>query len=75
MGVVHIILEKDRLRDMLEYAFVAGGNAQREVDKTESDRPLVVKGRLKAEMLAKLLSEPLPLVLSWDVDSQRWKVL
>jgi hypothetical protein len=27
MGAIHIILEKDRLRDMLEYAFVTGGNA------------------------------------------------
>ena len=74
MGAIHIILEKDRLRDMLEYAFVAGGNAQREVEKTQPDRPLVVKARLKAEMVAKLLSEPVPLVLSWDADRQRWDV-
>jgi hypothetical protein len=38
MEKVHLILESERLRDMLEYAFVEGINAQREVSETRLDR-------------------------------------
>jgi hypothetical protein len=75
MDKVHLILENERLRDMLEYAFVGGVNVQREVYETRPDRPLVVKERRREEVVTKLMSEPGPLALRWDVEKQRWEVL
>jgi hypothetical protein len=72
---VHFIVESERLRDMLEYAFVEGVAAQREVDEKRPDRPLLMKERRKDEAIAKLLSEPGPLALKWDVEKQRWEVI
>jgi hypothetical protein len=53
MDKVHLILENERLRDMLEYAFVGGVNVQREVYETRPDRPLVVKERRREEVVTK----------------------
>jgi hypothetical protein len=46
---------------MLEYAFVQGVNAQREVSETRPDHPLLVKERKKEEAIAKLMFQPGPL--------------
>ncbi len=75
MGKLHYILDSERLRDMLEHAFVAGINAQREVDDKRPHDPFAVKERLKAGMIAKLLSEPGSLALRWNADKQRWDVV
>jgi hypothetical protein len=75
MDKVHLILDSECLRDMLEYAFVEGVNAQREVSETRPERPLVVKERKKEEAIAKLMSQPGPLALKWDIQKQRWEVL
>jgi hypothetical protein len=75
MDKVHLILESQSLRDMLEYAFVEGGNAQREVSKERPDRPLLVKQSRKEDMIAKLMSQPGSLALRWDMEKQRWEVL
>jgi hypothetical protein len=75
MDKVHLILESERLRDMLEYAFVGGVNAQREVYETRPDRPLLVKARKKEEVIAKMMSQSGSLALRWDLKKQRWEVL
>jgi len=75
MDKVHLILESQSLRDMLEYAFVEGGNAEREVYEERPDRPLLMKQSRKEEMVAKLMSQSGSLALRWDVGKQRWEVL
>jgi hypothetical protein len=75
MDKVHLILESERLRDMLEYAFVEGINAQREVSETRPERPLLVKERKREEAIVKLMSQPGSLALRWDLEKQRWEVL
>jgi hypothetical protein len=75
MQKVYLILESQSLRDLLEYAFVEGSNAQREVYEERPERPLLVKQSRKEDMIAKLMSQPGSLALRWDLGKQRWEVL
>jgi hypothetical protein len=75
MEKVHLILDSESLRDMLEYAFVGGVNAQREVSETGPRPPIGRKGSRQEEVVAKLMSQPGPLALRWDLEKQRWEVL